>query len=97
MEAFVPDLAGDFPLRSAIVQASASDRAPEPAHPMRIILLPEPTPLDGPSRSERAAARPAAPTDRAGAPAVVLDVPDALESASDRLSDTEWSALMSLS
>jgi hypothetical protein len=63
---------------------------------MRIILLPDPMPVDGTRRGDGVPARSPIPTDRAGAPAVVLDVPASGESASDRFSDTDWSALMSL-
>jgi hypothetical protein len=60
---------------------------------MKIILLPdfdkELTPAPG---------RPAAGgTDRVAGPAYVVEVPTAAPTADDRLSDTEYSALMGLS
>lgn len=57
---------------------------------MRIIFLPE-------SDSPPPAAPPAPVPDRVAGPSFVVEVPAADSPPADRLSDTEWSALMGLS
>ena len=61
---------------------------------MKIILLP-----DFDKELTRAPGKPAAagPTDREAGPAYVVEVPSVPPTTDDRLSDTEYSALMGLS
>lgn len=64
---------------------------------MKIILLPDFDRALAPARGPTAGAAPAPEPDRVAGPAYVVEMPTVPPTTDDRLSDTEYSALMGLS